>query len=260
MHRAVTKSGTPVAVKVQRAGLKELFDVDLKNLKKLAELLDKFDPKSDGADRSYNEIFDESANLLYKEIDYLNEARNARRFADDFADDAFVRTPDVLFDLSTEKVLTMEFVESFKLTDVARVEAAGLDRGVLAKRAADSFLAQIINTGVCGASPRNVGADAETLRPPLSLSGYFHCDPHPGNLCVNAEGQLIYYDYGMMDELKPNVKAGFKEFCYALFGGGPYIDDLQASAGDERRVSPLALFAENVSSRLRRTPRRPLVE
>ena len=233
MHRAVTKSGTPVAVKVQRAGLKELFDVDLKNLKKLAELLDKFDPKSDGADRSYNEIFDESANLLYKEIDYLNEGRNARRFADDFAGDPYVRTPDVLFDLSTEKVLTMEFVESFKLTDVARVEAEGLDRNVLAKRAADSFLAQIINTG------------------------YFHCDPHPGNLCVNAQGQLIYYDYGMMDELKPNVKAGFKEFCYALFGGGPYIDDLQASAGDERRVSPLALFAENVSSRLRRTPPPP---
>ena len=233
MHRAVTKSGTPVAVKVQRAGLKELFDVDLKNLKKLAELLDKFDPKSDGADRSYNEIFDESANLLYKEIDYLNEGRNARRFADDFAGDPYVRTPDVLFDLSTEKVLTMEFVESFKLTDVARVEAEGLDRNVLAKRAADSFLAQIINTG------------------------YFHCDPHPGNLCVNAQGQLIYYDYGMMDELKPNVKAGFKEFCYALFGGGPYIDDLQASAGDERRVSPLPLFAENVSSRLHRTPPPP---
>ena len=67
-----------------------------------------FDPKSDGADRSYNEIFDESAKLLYKEIDYVNEARNARRFADDFADNPNVRTPEVLFDLTTPRVLTME--------------------------------------------------------------------------------------------------------------------------------------------------------
>ena len=64
---------------MQRAGLRELFDVDLKNLKKLAELLDKFDPKSDGADRDWVAIYDESARLLYEEIDYLNEAKNAER-------------------------------------------------------------------------------------------------------------------------------------------------------------------------------------
>ena len=64
---------------MQRAGLRELFDVDLKNLKKLAELLDKFDPKSDGADQDWVAIYDESARLLYEEIDYLNEAKNAER-------------------------------------------------------------------------------------------------------------------------------------------------------------------------------------
>jgi predicted unusual protein kinase regulating ubiquinone biosynthesis (AarF/ABC1/UbiB family) len=78
--------GEKVAIKVQRAGLKELFDVDLKNLKKLAELLDKFDPKSDGADRDWVAIYDESARLLYEEIDYLNEAKNAERFREQFKD------------------------------------------------------------------------------------------------------------------------------------------------------------------------------
>ena len=55
---------------------------------------------------------------------------------------------------------------------------------------------------------------------------YFHCDPHPGNLCVDSKGNLVVYDYGMMDELKPNVRSGFRKFCTALFAGGPMISDL----------------------------------
>ena len=89
----------------------------------------------------------------------------------------------------------MEFIESFKLTDIERVEREGLDRKDLAKRVADTFLYQIVDTA------------------------YFHCDPHPGNLAVDTKGNLVYYDFGMMDELSPNVKAGFKEFCFALFEG-----------------------------------------
>ena len=85
MHRAVYK-GKQVAIKVQRAGLKELFDTDLKNLKVLVKLLDKFDPKSDGADRSYADIYDESAKLLYQEIDYVAEGQNCIRFAQSFKD------------------------------------------------------------------------------------------------------------------------------------------------------------------------------
>jgi predicted unusual protein kinase regulating ubiquinone biosynthesis (AarF/ABC1/UbiB family) len=136
-----------VAVKVQRAGLKELFDVDLKNLKKLAELLDKFDPKTDGADRNWVSIYEESERLLYLEIDYLNEAANAERFAKDFRDVEWVRVPEVLREVSTPRVLTMEFVESLKLTDVEQIDKLGLDRELLAKRTADAFLRQIVETG-----------------------------------------------------------------------------------------------------------------
>ena len=84
VHRGTLKDGKEVAVKVQRAGLKELFDTDLKNLKVLVKLLDKFDPKSDGADRSYADIYEESSKLLYEEIDYLREANNGQRFANEF--------------------------------------------------------------------------------------------------------------------------------------------------------------------------------
>ncbi|KAL7447040.1 hypothetical protein ACHAXM_011572 [Skeletonema potamos] len=152
VHTATYK-GKKVAIKVQRAGLKELFDVDLKNLKKLAELLDKFDPKTDGADRDWVAIYSESERLLYLEIDYLNEASNCERFARDFSDIDYVRVPEVYREVSTPLVLTMEFVESFKLTDIEKIDSLGLDRELLAKRTADAFLRQIVETG------------------------YFHCDP-----------------------------------------------------------------------------------
>lgn len=196
-------NGKKVAVKVQRSGLKDLFDVDLKNLKKIATLLNNFDPKTDGADRNWVKIYEESERLLYLEIDYLNEANNAIRFKKDFEEIDYVRVPSVYLNLSTERVLTMEFIESFKLTDIERIDRLNLDKTVLAKRTADSFLRQIVETG------------------------FFHCDPHPGNLCVDTSGNLVYYDFGMMDELKPNVREGFRTFCTALFAGGPVIKDAQ---------------------------------
>ena len=139
--------GKKVAIKVQRANLKELFDVDLKNLKKLAVLLDKFDPKTDGADRDWVSIYEESERLLYLEIDYLNEADNGERFAKDFEETPWVRIPKFYRNVSTPRVLTMEFIDSFKLTNIEKIESLGLDKNLLAKRTADAFLRQIIETG-----------------------------------------------------------------------------------------------------------------
>jgi predicted unusual protein kinase regulating ubiquinone biosynthesis (AarF/ABC1/UbiB family) len=181
-------------------------------LKKLAALLDKFDPKTDGADRNWVSIYEESERLLYLEIDYLNEARNTERFAKDFKDYDWVKIPKVFREVTTERVLTMEFAESFKLTDTTRIERLGLDRKLLSERVANWFLRQIVETG------------------------YFHADPHSGNLCVNEQGQLVVYDYGLMDELKPNVKEGFRTFCTALFAGGPTIADTQLAKNAKQLV------------------------
>jgi len=216
VHRAVYK-GTPVAVKVQRAGLKELFDTDLKNLKVLVKLLDKFDPKSDGADRSYVDIYEESAKLLYEEIDYTLEGQNAQRFKQSFNDIGvnYIRVPTIFWEASNPRVLTMEFIEAIKMTDLESVEKAGLDKAQLASRVADSFLAQILKTS------------------------YFHCDPHPGNLQCDAQGNLVFFDCGMMNELQPNVAKGFKEACFAVFGGGPFISQIQLDAAGKRLVDAL---------------------
>jgi predicted unusual protein kinase regulating ubiquinone biosynthesis (AarF/ABC1/UbiB family) len=107
-------------------------------------------------DRNWVKIYEESERLLYEEINYLNEADNAERFARDFAEYDWVRIPKIYRRVSTPRVLVMEFVESFKLTDIKRIEELGLDRKLLAKRTADAFLRQIIETG------------------------YFHCDPVSG--------------------------------------------------------------------------------
>lgn len=146
VHRA-TLDGEALAVKVQRAGLRELFDVDLKNLRALASLLDRIDPKTDGAQRNWLGIFEESAVLLYEEIDYTHEAANAERMRENFAGTPWVRIPSVLWERTSEAVLTMEFVQGVKINDYAAMEAMGVDRTLVARRAAQSFLTQLLRHG-----------------------------------------------------------------------------------------------------------------
>lgn len=196
VHRAVL-NGEQVAVKIQRAGLKELFDVDLKNLKVLAKMLDRFDPKSDGASRNWVQIYDESAKLLYEEIDYVLEGRNADRFRNNFASTSWVKVPGIYWDLTSTRVLTMEYVPGIKINDYESIENAGLDRQVLAQRSAESYLTQLLR------------------------HGYFHTDPHCGNLAVDtvAGGRLIYYDFGMMSTFEPQIKKGLVDVIFGIYEG-----------------------------------------
>merc|ERR1719486_887512 len=101
------------------------------------------------------------------------------------------------------------------MTDLDTVSKVGLDKEQLAQRIADAFLAQILKTS------------------------YFHCDPHPGNLQCDEAGNLVYFDMGMMNQLKPNVAAGFKEACFAIFGGGPFIDEIQLDTNGKRLVAAI---------------------
>lgn len=247
VHTAKYK-GKPVAIKVQRAGLKELFDIDLKNLKKLAVLLEKFDPKSDGADRNWVEIYEESEKQLYKEIDYLNEAANTERFQKDFKDYDWVKIPSVMKEVTTPRVLVMEYVDAFKLTDIKKIEKLGLDRELLAKRVADWFLRQIVETSFFHCDPHSgtfqtcpvaESPQIKGLRSfmsfSLSFSKFSGC-LETGNLCVNEKGQLVVYDFGQMDELKPNVREGFRTFCSALFAGGPMISDTELAQNAKKLV------------------------
>jgi len=130
----------------------------------------------------------------------------------------YIRVPDVYWEVTNERVLTMEYIDAIKMSDIDAVEKAGIDKQALSQQVADAFLAQILKTS------------------------YFHCDPHPGNLQCDSEGNLVYFDCGMMNELKPNVAAGFKEACFAVFGGGPFISQIQLDAAGKRLVDALEMM------------------
>ncbi|CAM9129363.1 unnamed protein product [Chrysoparadoxa australica] len=188
-------NGTRFAVKVQRPGLRELFEVDLKSIGLVATLLDVFDPKLDGTSKDWGSIFSESKRVLYEEISYYQEADNCERFGDNFRDCDWVKAPYVNRERSTDKVLCMEYLEGIKISDVDEIEAAGLDRELLATRTAECYLTQLIR------------------------HGFFHCDPHPGNLFVDGKhgGRVIFFDFGMMDNVPLQIKRSLVDLIFGVY-------------------------------------------
>ena len=208
VHRAVYK-GTPVAVKIQRAGLTEMFDTDFKNIRmgcrvmnvmeRSYEKIRRMQGKSKAAaSRDWMSYANDASRLLYEEIDYINEGKNAEIFAESLVGTGSnVVVPKVFSDVTTKKVLTMEYIESVKMTDSAKVAELGLDTKKLSQEVFDTFLLQLMTTGV------------------------LHCDPHPGNMCVTPEGKIVLYDFGMMDTLPKETVAGMRKIAFGLLNGSP---------------------------------------
>ncbi|OIW18203.1 hypothetical protein TanjilG_31323 [Lupinus angustifolius] len=198
VHRAKLK-GQDVVVKVQRPGLKGLFDIDLKNLRVIAEYLQKVDPKSDGAKRDWVAIYDECAPVLYQEIDYTKEAANAELFKSNFKNMNYVKVPTILWDYTTPQILTMEYVPGIKINKIQALDQLGVDRTRLSRYAVESYLEQILS------------------------HGFFHADPHPGNIAVDDVngGRLIFYDFGMMGSISQNIREGLLETFYGVYEKDP---------------------------------------
>ncbi|KAG6482081.1 hypothetical protein ZIOFF_058708 [Zingiber officinale] len=198
VHRAKLK-GQEVVIKVQRPGLKDLFDIDLKNLRVIAEYLQKVDPKSDGAKRDWVAIYDECANVLYQEIDYTKEAANAEKFSKNFKDMDYVKVPNIYWEYTTPQVLTMEYVPGIKINRIRQLDQLGVDRKRLGRFAVESYLEQTLS------------------------HGFFHADPHPGNIAVDDVngGRLIFYDFGMMGSISSNIREGLLEVFYGVYEKDP---------------------------------------
>ncbi|GER47583.1 protein kinase superfamily protein [Striga asiatica] len=195
VHRAKFR-GQEVVVKVQRPGLKDLFDIDLKNLRVIAEYLQKIDPKSDGAKRDWVAIYDECASVLYQEIDYTKEAANAEQFANNFKDMDYVKVPTIYWEYTTPQVLVMEYVPGIKINRIQALDQLGVDRKRLGRYAVESYLEQILSHGFFHADPVSSS--------PLSFND------------VNG-GRLIFYDFGMMGSISPNIREGLLEVFYGVY-------------------------------------------
>lgn len=192
VHRAILHNGEKVAVKVQRPGLKKLFDIDLRNLKLLAEYFQRSETFG-GPTRDWIGIYDECSKILYEEIDYINEGKNADRFRRDYRNIKWVRIPLIYWDYTSTKVLTLEYVPGIKINNLDQLDSQGYSRPQIASRAIESYLIQILRTG------------------------FFHADPHPGNLAIDTDGSLIYYDFGMMGEIKTFTRERLLELFYAIY-------------------------------------------
>lgn len=190
VHKAVLHNGDVVVVKVQRPGLKKLFEIDLQILKGITRYFQNH-PKW-GRGRDWLGIYDECCRILWEEIDYLNEGRNADTFRRNFRGYEWVKVPRVYWRYASPRVLTLEYVPGIKISQYEALEAAGLDRKVLARQGAQAYLLQLLN------------------------NGFFHADPHPGNIAVSPNGDLIFYDFGMMGQIKSNVREGLMETLFGI--------------------------------------------
>ncbi len=179
VHKAKTMKGEGVVVKVQRPGIKRIIDTDMEILKDLVSLLVRYVPES----RQYDPkgMVEELVKTFRKEIDFKNEGRNIEIFSSNFKDDPTIFVPKVFWDLTTSKVLTMECIHGVKVSNLAEIERRGLDRKIIAKNAGRAVFKQIF------------------------LDGFFHADPHPGNLFVLENNVIAPLDYGMMGRLSESL-------------------------------------------------------
>jgi predicted unusual protein kinase regulating ubiquinone biosynthesis (AarF/ABC1/UbiB family) len=176
VHRAQLPSGEEVVVKIQRPGLRQLFEIDLKILKGITTYFQNH--REWGKGRDWMGIYEECCKILWEEIDYLNEGRNADTFRRNFRDDDWVKVPRVYWRYASPRTLTLEYLPGIKISHYEALEAAGLDRKELARLGAQAYLQQLLD------------------------KGFFHADPHPGNLAVDPDGSLIFYDFGMMGQVQ----------------------------------------------------------
>ena len=180
VHKAKLINGREVVFKVQRPNLQTLFTIDLNIMQNIASILQKNKSWSKG--RNWVEIAKECRKVLMKELDFNCEAQYAARFRQQFLDDENIDIPEVFWDMSTDKVLCLSYLKGTKINNITELQLKGLDLPKIAEIGAVSYLKQLVNFG------------------------FFHADPHPGNLAVSDSGKLIFYDFGMMGNISNNLQ------------------------------------------------------
>lgn len=183
VYRAKLKTGEEVAVKVQRPNLLPTLTLDLYLMRWAASWIAPWLPLNLGHNLTL--IVDEFGTKLFEEIDYLNEGRNAEKFAANFRSDLSVKVPSIYWRYTSQHVLVLEWITGYKLTDVDGIRAVGGDPDAIVRIGVTSGLRQLLEFG------------------------FFHADPHPGNLFAiptPTGGQMAYIDFGMMDQLEEEAK------------------------------------------------------
>ena len=241
VHRASLRSGRQVVLKIQRPGLDTLFRLDLEVMQQVAAVLQRH--PSWGRGRDWVALARECRRVLLRELDFRVEAQYAARFRQQFLDDERIRIPAVIWEQSTRRVLCLDYLPGIKVNDREALVEAGVDPSAVAEIGAASYLKQLVRFG------------------------FFHADPHPGNLAVASDGALIYYDFGMMGLLSDGLRRrlGSMVRAAAARDSAALVDEMQAAGviskeidvGPVRRLVRLMLnealtppFSSNVIDKL----------
>lgn len=192
-HTATLADGTPVVVKVRRPGAVSQVQMDLEILQNLAMRATRAWDFARDVDAVG--IVDEFAETIRAELDYLEEGRNAERFARDFEDDASVVIPRVYWDHTTSRVLTLQRMSGINVADAAALDEAGVDRHVVARRGADIVLKMVFE------------------------DRFFHADLHPGNLFIHPDGTVALIDFGMVGVIGDELRGHLSRLFIAMVRG-----------------------------------------
>ena len=193
VHRARTLDGEEVVVKVQRPDIRRIIEVDLEIMMHLADLAEKH---IEGWDvQRPTRIVTEFARTIEKELDYTMESTNMLRFARQFDDDPDIYIPRVHREISSNRVLTMEYIDGVKASDINRLKKEGLDPVIIAERGFDLIMKQVF------------------------IYGFFHADPHPGNIFVLPDNVICYLDFGMMGRVDLASREDFVDLMLSIARG-----------------------------------------
>jgi predicted unusual protein kinase regulating ubiquinone biosynthesis (AarF/ABC1/UbiB family) len=234
VHRARLRTGQSVAIKVQRPDIQAQIEFDISVLRRIARRLERYPNLVRGVD--WQGTLDAFHTTVHEEMDYEQEARNAEEFRKNFAKWKEVYVPQIYQVFSTRRVIVMEFIDGFKVTDTERLTAAGQNPHEVVKVLARTYLKQLLE------------------------DGFFHADPHPGNLRVMADGRLAFFDFGMVGRLSMKLQSDLINAFFHVVERDVHglVDDMvrlgfiELSPEDEARFKPVieGLFNRYLGLRL----------
>jgi len=187
VHRAVLKDGREAAVKVQYPGIEKVIETDIRMFEVLIKLM-----RGRLGWINLRVLHEEFSRIIRSELDYVQEGRNAERFRLNFSTDKRVVIPRVYWDFSRGKVLTLEFVRGIKISECAAIKASGMDCGTL------------------------VNLLVETYARMIFVHGFFHGDPHPGNIFVGEGPTVVFVDFGMVQTITDATRRNLRQYANAI--------------------------------------------
>ena len=187
VHRARTRDGRDVAVKVQYPGIARVMETDLRNIAILVRILARIEPNFD-----FRVLMGEMERTVPRELDFVLEGKSSERVAQDLAHRTDVRVPKVVWEHTARRVVTTEFIEATKISDIPRLLALGIDPNQVALIMTEAYCEQIL------------------------VHGYFHADPHPGNLFVLPGPVVVFLDFGLSKELPEEFRVNYARLVMAL--------------------------------------------